>query len=112
MFFKTAKKTIINNDDLNRNFYKPTGRLKLNYTVKTYSNPENSFFEKADELRRKNMYKEAVANYLNAILIDRKNAESYYGLGVCYKNLKQYAKAVKYLTTASELNPESYEIYF
>ena len=39
------------------------------------------FFERADELLRQKSYKEAASNYLNAILISREDAKSYYGLG-------------------------------
>ena len=70
-----------------------------------WTNPvQNSFYEKAYTLRLENMFKEAVSSYLNAILIDRNNFDSYFGLGICYKNLKQYGKAIKYLDIASELN--------
>ena len=67
--------------------------------------------EKADKLRFENFYKEAVSTYLNAILIDRNSAEGYFGLGLCYKNLKNYEKAVKYLEIASNLK-ENYETYY
>ena len=47
----------------------------------------NSYFLKATALRREKAFKEACTNYLNAILIDRDNADSYYGLGICYKQI-------------------------
>ena len=72
----------------------------------------NDFCVKADVLRNENSYKEAAANYLNAILIDRNDAYSYYGLGVCYKHLKDYAKAIKYLEKATEIDEEYYEAFF
>ena len=49
---------------------------------------------------------------MNAVLIDRKSAESYFGLGVCYKNLKQYKKAIKYFETAAKLKDDFYEAFF
>ena len=87
---------------------------KVSSNTKIYNNTaeNNSFYQKATALRLENMFKEAVSNYLNAILIDRNNAESYYGLGVCYKHLKQYSKAIKYLNTAAELKDDSYETYY
>ena len=72
----------------------------------------NSFFLKATELRRENAFKEAASNYLNAILIDRNNADSYYGLGICYKHLKNYAKAIKYLDKATSIKDDFFEAYF
>lgn len=75
-------------------------------------NTLNSFYEKANALRLDNLYKEAVSNYLNAILIDRNNAESYFGLGICYKNLKQYSKAIKYLDMAVQIKEDYYEAFF
>ena len=73
---------------------------------------KNKFFEKANNLRFENLYREAVANYLNAILIDRNSAESYLGLGICYKNLGETEKAIKYLEMATELRPKYYDAYF
>ena len=67
--------------------------------------------EKADKLRFENFYREAVSTYLNAVLIDRNSAESYFGLGLCYKNLKDYDKAVKYLEMASNLK-QDYETFY
>ena len=85
----------------------------MSSNIKTCDNTAaESFYKKADALRLENLYKEAVSNYLNAILIDRNNAESYYGLGVCYKHLKQYSKAIKYLDMASKLQDDCYEIFF
>ena len=72
-------------------------------------NTLNNFYDKANALRLDNLYKEAVQNYLNAILIDRNNAESYFGLGICYKNLNQYSKAIKYLDMASQLKEDFYD---
>lgn len=72
----------------------------------------NSYFYKAAALMRENAFKEAAANYLNAILIDRNDADSYYGLGICYKHMKNYAKAIKYLDKASELKEDYYEAFF
>ena len=43
-----------------------------------------SYYEKGNSLRNESLYKEAAACYLNAVLIDRKSAESYFGLGICY----------------------------
>ncbi len=73
---------------------------------------QNNFCKKADALRIGNMFREAVSSYLNAILIDRNNFDSYLGLGICYKHLQQYAKAIKYLDIATTLKDENYEVFF
>ena len=72
----------------------------------------NSYFLRANALRLKNEYKEAAKNYLNAILIDRNDADSYYGLGICCKYLENYPKAIKYLDKAVELKEDFYEAFF
>ena len=63
-----------------------------------------NFCKKADELRAKNSYREAISDYLNAIMLKRDNAESYYGLGICYKHLENYSKAIYYLEKSTEIN--------
>lgn len=70
------------------------------------------FTNKADKLREQSMYKEAVSIYLNAILVDRKDVNSYYGLGLCYKFLGNYAKAIKTFEKAAELKPDFYEVFY
>ncbi len=72
----------------------------------------SDFHERADELLKQNLYKEAASNYLNAILITRDDAKSYYGLGMCYKNTKNYSKAVKYLEKAVKLDEYNFEILY
>lgn len=67
--------------------------------------------EKADRLREKSAYKEAISNYLNAIMIERDNEKSYYGLGVCYKHMENYAKAIRYLEKSTEINA-NYDAYY
>ena len=89
---------------LKKIYYKMTEeRMKTN---------TQKFYEKAKSLMLKKSYKEAVSNYLNAILIDRNNASSYFGLGICYKNLKQYSKAIKFLEVATELKDDYYDAFF
>ena len=86
--------------------------------MQTTTNPElkkndlYKYINKADELYKNNSFKDAISFYLNAILIDRKSAESYFGLGICYKNLGEYEKAIKYLETATELRNNYYEAYY
>ncbi len=104
LFYEIKKKSIIN---IEGRFLKlSSSKNLLKYTA------TNIFCEKANALLIKKLYKEAASNYLNAILIDRKNAQSYYGLGICYKNLKKYSKAIKYLSMATELKEDFYEAYY
>ena len=73
---------------------------------------ENELSQKADLLRNENLYKEAVGLYLNAILLDRNSAESYFGLGLCYKNLGDYKKAIQYLEKAVSIKDDYYDAFF
>ncbi len=68
--------------------------------------------QKADELRKNNSYKEAIPNYLKSILVDRNNAKSYFGLGVCYKHMENYSKAIHYLEKSSEIDNKDYDTFF
>lgn len=68
--------------------------------------------EKADTLRAEDSFKEAVGTYLNSILIDRNNAETYFGLGVCYKNLGKTKKAIEYLEKSVLLDSSKYETFY
>jgi len=84
----------------------------LSYNLHSKTKLAASFSLKADNLREKNLYKEAVAIYLNAILLNREDVNSYYGLGICYKNLRNYAKAIKNLEHAADLKPDFYEAFY
>ena len=67
---------------------------------------------KADLLRTKNFYREAIPNYLNSILIDRNNAETYLGVGICYKNLGKTKKAIEYLEKSALLDMNNFDTFF
>jgi tetratricopeptide (TPR) repeat protein len=69
-------------------------------------------FVKADALRLANFFKEAVGRYLNSILLDRGNADSYYGLGICYKNLNRIDKAIEALEKAKKIREMDFSIYY
>ena len=84
---------------------------RFELALKTKTDVKN-FYEKANALCMENLHREAAANYLNAILIDRNSAESYFGLGICYKHLKQYKKAIKYFETAAKLKEDYFEAFF
>ena len=68
------------------------------------------YFLLAEELRLKNQYRESVENYLHSIMIDRQNYTSYLGIGISYKNLKKYDKAVINLKKAEMLNPRDINV--
>ena len=67
---------------------------------------------KANQMRTKNSFKEAVGYYLNAVLLDRNNADAYLGLGICYKNLGKINKAIKSLEKAAQLDNNNFETFF
>lgn len=67
---------------------------------------------KADALRVAKLYQEAVGRYLNAILIDRENADSYYGLGMCYKNLNRVDKAIQAFEKAQKIREMDFSICY
>lgn len=82
--------------------------------TKYMSNPVKDCMDlcaKADKLREKSSYREAISNYLNSILVERNNAKSYFGAGICYKHLENYNKAIQYLEKAAEIN-DDYDTYF
>lgn len=66
----------------------------------------------ADALRLANFHKEAISKYLNSILLDRDNADSYYGLGVSYKYLNKVDKAIEALEKAKKLREMDFSIYY
>lgn len=68
--------------------------------------------EQADKLRIKNSYKEAVGKYLNSVMLDRNNAQTYYGLGLCYKNLGKNQKAIEYLEKSVLLDSKNPEVFY
>ena len=108
MFYLWAKicriftREVILEENHNKTKYMSKSKLKQ---IKTISS-------EADRLREQSMYKDAVAIYLNAIFADRKDVNSYYGLGLCYKSLGYYEKAIKTLEKAVELKPDFYEAFY
>ena len=66
----------------------------------------------ADRLREKSAYKEAISEYLSAIMLDRDNSDSYFGLGVCYKHLEKYSKAIQYLEKSAEIDENNYQTFY
>lgn len=83
-------------------------------TTKYMSNPVQTsadLCKKADLLREKNEYKTAISKYLNAILLKRDDAKSYFGLGICHKHIGNYKKAIRYFEKSAELNND-YKSYF
>ena len=67
---------------------------------------------KADKLRANDSFKEAVGTYLNSIMFNKNNAETYFGLGICYKNLGKIQKAIEYLEKAAVLDKNHYETFY
>lgn len=91
---------MVKKEDKTKYMSKPKLKLAKDYT------------READKLRESSMYRNAVAVYLNAILVNRKDVNSYYGLGLCYKSLGNYSKAIKTLEKATEIKPDFYEAFY
>lgn len=70
------------------------------------------FHVKAEALRLANFFKEAISKYLNSIMIDRENADTYYGLGLCYKKTGKLDKAIDAFEKAKSLRELDYKIYY
>ncbi len=70
-----------------------------------YNSLAQNYFSQAEELRLNNKYKESVESYLISIMMNRNNAASYLGLGIAYKNLQNYTKAISSLEKAEKLKP-------
>ena len=68
-------------------------RTKTGYMTTPLSMSEN-LKTQAEKLRCSNSYKQAVGKYLNAIMLDKKDVQNYFGLGMCYKNLGKTQKAI------------------
>mgnify|MGYP004658660729 FL=1 len=58
----------------------------------------------ADDLRNSGEYKKAVSCYLQSIMLERTNTESYLGLGISYKYLNNYEKAIENFQKSLEVN--------
>ena len=65
----------------------------------------------ANELREKESYRQAISKYLSAVMLERDNAQTYFGLGICYKHLENYKKAIYYLEKSAEIK-EDYDTFF
>ena len=68
--------------------------------------------EQADTLRAKDSFKEAVGKYLNSIMLDRSDAHTYYGLGLCYKNMGKTKKAIANFEKSVVLDSTNAEVFF
>ncbi len=77
-----------------------------------YMSKSNELCNSADTLREKCAYKQAICEYLNAILSDRNNPKLYLGLGICYKHLGKYTKAIDALEKTVQLDEFSYDAYY
>ncbi|MBQ2611418.1 tetratricopeptide repeat protein, partial [bacterium] len=75
----------------------------------TITNPiVNDYISKAKDLIKENSFKDAISFYLNAILADRTNPKAYFELGLCYKNIKNYEKAIQAFKNAARLDKYYY----
>ncbi len=69
-------------------------------------------FEKAIELQKSGSTTQAITIYKDILDDDKANFEANFELGNCYKNCKDYNKALFYLKEASKANTKCYTCHF
>lgn len=111
MFFNYLKTSTIKSEE-DKELSKEKSRSKYMSAPIIRNEQQKALKYKADTLRAKDFYKEAVSTYLNSILLDRNNSDTYLGLGICYKKLGKNKKAIEYLEKAALLNPNSFETFY
>lgn len=67
---------------------------------------------KGDALRLANLHQESVSKYLQSIMLNRMNPDSYYGLGVSYKYLGNYEKAIECLLKSVEQDNQKFDTFY
>ena len=67
--------------------YKKSINKELKYNSHSIKSLAKKYYDLAENLRNNFKYKEAIEKYLNSILIDRNNYDSYLGIAFTYKNL-------------------------
>ncbi|MBR1754148.1 tetratricopeptide repeat protein [bacterium] len=67
---------------------------------------------KANEYRMASAYRNAVKEYLSAIMIEKNDFEIYFGLGVSYKFLNKTSKAIDALEKAAALNDRDANVFY
>ena len=67
---------------------------------------------KGDALRLANLHQESVSKYLQSIMLKRENPDSYYGLGVSYKYLGNYDKAIECLLKSAEQDNQKFDTFY
>ncbi len=72
---------------------------------------EWKFYEMAEKNRILKRYKTAIAEYENAILLNPNESDYYLGLGLCYAQTKQFAKATESFEKGLTVNPKSDRTY-
>jgi len=70
-----------------------------------------SFYGLGMYYQKKNMYKEAIKSYLNAIKNETKR-EAYYNIGYCYLLMNNLIKAKDYFSNAINTDPSYLEAYY
>ncbi|MBO5096348.1 MAG: hypothetical protein J6B98_05690 [Bacilli bacterium] len=79
-----------------------------------YMNFNNKFLgtiKKADKLSEKRKYKEAIKLYLEILKFEDINSLVYSKIGLCFVGLRNYSKAVEYLTVAMELGKKENRVH-
>ena len=66
----------------------------------------------AQNFMKQKQYKNAAVSYLNSLMMDKNNVQTYIKLSKAYKILKEYDKAVKYLERAKKINAKNFEVHY
>lgn len=74
-----------------------------------YMTKSKKLCHNADILREQCAYKQAITEYLNALITDRNNSKLYFGLAICYKHIEKYTKAINYLEKSLLLDDKSFD---
>ena len=65
------------------------------------------YMTRGDSLRNSGEYKKAVSCYLQSIMLERTNSDSYLGLGISYKYLNNYDKAIENFKKSINTNKDN-----
>ena len=95
---------------------KNEGEKLSDITVKINRKDDNSeayrLCVRGDALRYANLHQESIGKYLQSLMLKRNNPDSYYGLGVSYKYLGHFDKAIECLQKSSEQDPGKFDTFY
>lgn len=89
--------------------------VKSKQKIEKFLNPSavsNPICDRGDKLMLKNEYKQAVVEYLSAIMHSGSDVRPYMSVSKAYKKLKEYPKAIKKLEHAKKISSFDADIYY